>query len=108
VQAHADHIRTITMPHRPLRRDLAILAALVAKSLAAEGSCAQVIVATHDSQLLASPISAMPTVDVARLRASGTCSAQNVAENVAKDASRKSRCFFPLTSTASSAPTHYQ
>lgn len=96
------------MPHRPLRRVLAILTALVASSLTAGASDAQVIVATRDSQLLASPISAMLQVHVARLRARRTGSAQNVAENVAKDASHKSRCFFPLTSTASSAPTHFQ
>ena len=48
-----------------------IITALAAVSVTAEASHAQGTVATRDSQLLASPISAMLPVDVARLRALG-------------------------------------
>ena len=48
-----------------------IITALVALSVTATAGHAQVTVATRDSQLLASPISAMLPVDVARLRSVG-------------------------------------
>ena len=56
-------------PHHGVR---SIMTALAALSVTATAGQAQVTVATRDSQLLASPISAMLPVDVARLRASTT------------------------------------
>ena len=51
-------------PHHCVR---AIIAALAALSVTATAGHTQVTAATRDSQLLASPISAMPPVDVTRL-----------------------------------------
>lgn len=59
------------MRRRFQNRVHAIVASLVAASVTATIGHAQATVATRDSQLLASPISAMLPVDVTRLRALG-------------------------------------
>ncbi len=55
-------------PHHAVR---AFFAVVMGMSVTATAGHAQVTVATRDSQLLASPISAMLPVDVGRLRALG-------------------------------------
>ncbi|MCC7053011.1 MAG: FKBP-type peptidyl-prolyl cis-trans isomerase [Gemmatimonadaceae bacterium] len=65
---HHPRIRMRLRPHHAVR---AFIAVVMGISVIATAGHAQVTVATRDSQLLASPISAMLPVDVARLRALG-------------------------------------